>query len=599
MHRDFLKNKADSEKGAAMIVLLVFVFFITLSVVLGIVAPILKEFAIAENNIKSKQSYFLAESGIEDAAYRIKNTMQIDSSENIVLGTYSATTTIVSVGSDQKQISSAGDVNNRARKSNMILNTAAGVAFNYGVQTGDGGLDMLGSSGVNGNVYANGPITGSSSSFITGSATSVGNGAEVKVLDAEAYGNTAGTIRCGNISPVAQKFTAGSTDFISKISLISGRTSAFDCNLTIKIVNDNSGIPGTTVFSSATIPSSGISASLASQKFNLNSYSQIVSGSSYWIVFTTDGSTSSSKYFMFRQITPTPYGPLPHGFYVNTSGTWSSSYDRAILFSLYKGGLIGTIAGSSGSIWNPIHVGTSGNGNAYANTVNYANVTGTLNCQNGTGNNKSCDTSLPDPTPGVFPISDEKIEEWKSEAEAGGTVSSYSLGGSSTQTLGPKKIDGDLTVSGSATLKVTGTLYVTGNISVSGSGKIKLDTSYGSNSGVIVSDGRITISGSSPVSGSGTTGSYMIAVTTSNCPTDSSCSSNNAVNVSGSAGAVALYAPFGTINFTGSASAKTAVGYRVTLSGSTTLNYETGLANLSFNSGPSGSWSISSWKETE
>jgi hypothetical protein len=87
----------------------------------------------------------------------------------------------------------------------------------------------------------------------------------------------------------------------------------------------------------------------------------------------------------------------------------------------------------------------------------------------------------------------------------------------------------------------------------------------------------------------------MLALTTSFC--DSSFCSNDAIDVSGSAGSVVLYAANGTIEFTGSASAKEAVGYKMKLSGSANVTYESGLANQNFVSGPSGAWNISSWKE--
>jgi hypothetical protein len=62
---------------------------------------------------------------------------------------------------------------------------------------------------------------------------------------------------------------------------------------------------------------------------------------------------------------------------------------------------------------------------------------------------------------------------------------------------------------------------------------------------------------------------------------------------------VVLNAQNGTISFTGSASAKEATAHKMSLSGSTTVNYESGLANMNFNSGPSGTWNVNSWKEIE
>lgn len=154
-----------------------------------------------------------------------------------------------------------------------------------------------------------------------------------------------------------------------------------------------------------------------------------------------------------------------------------------------------------------------------------------------------------------------------------------------------------MTVGGSGIMTVTGTLWITGNLTVNGSGILKLASTYGSSSGVIVVDGRVTIAGSSPVNGSGTSGSYIMITSLSDCPVSSSCSGANAIDISGSAGAVVLVAQNGTINFSGSASAKQATGYAINLSGSTVVTYESGLANMNFTSGPSGSWNVDSWQE--
>ena len=239
-------------------------------------------------------------------------------------------------------------------------------------------------------------------------------------------------------------------------------------------------------------------------------------------------------------------------------------------------------------------------GTAKASTVNYVSVSGSLYCATGLHNNKSCDTSQSAATPQPWPVSDSNIDSWKATALAGGTqTGNLSLGGVTVQSLGPKKIVGDVAVSGSAILNVTGTLWITGNLTVSGAGRVRLDSSFGSGDGIIIVDGRVTIAGSSPISGSGTTGSYIMVVSLSDCPTSSSCGSAKAIDISGAAGAVVLVAQNGTIAFSGSASAKQATGYAISLSGATTVSYESGLADMSFSSGPSGSWSVTSWRETE
>lgn len=188
-----------------------------------------------------------------------------------------------------------------------------------------------------------------------------------------------------------------------------------------------------------------------------------------------------------------------------------------------------------------------------------------------------------------FPISSEQIINWKNSAVSGGISSgNYNLSGSQTATLGPKKITGNLTLSNNAVLTLTGTLWVQGNISLSNSAKIILHSSYGGNSEVVVSDGAFSTSNSANYQGAGT-GSYVVLVTTS--------SSGNAISISNSAGSLIAYAPNGTASISNTARLNQLTANRINMTNSSVLNYETGLSNVNFSSGPSGGWTISEWKE--
>lgn len=579
---NFFKNK--NEKGGAMITFLVFVFSITLSIVLGIVAPMIKEFAVAENSVKSKQSYFLAESGIEDAAYRIKNSIQIDGSETITLDGFSVVTSITDIGSNQKQISSSGDVGNRNRNLSLTLDVATGTAFNYGVQVGEGGLSMT-SATINGNVYANGPIVGTGSSTITGSATS----ATSPGLTADQVNDT-GTPshdvvfgNSNNTQDIAQSFEVSNTDAVSKIELYIKKTGSPN-NATVRVVNDSGGLPKGSTIATGTLSSSSVATSYGWIPVSFNTNPSLSIGTTYWIMI--DASNSSSKYYTIgANVNGYSSGITKIGKKPNTWNNNSPS-NLDYFFKVYTGGIAGLVT-SSGGKWNPIDIG----GDSRANTVSYTNTTGDIYCQTATDNNKPCTFTQPDPEYQVFPISDANIDEWKQVAEDGGIhTGNYSVNWSGGS-LGPQKIDGNLSVSGGGTLNVTGPLWVTGTISLSGGGTISLDPSYGTKDGLLISDGTISIGGGGNATGSGVSGSYIVMITTS--------SSSNAASLSGGAGAVVLFAPNGTIDISGGASLKEATGYAVTIGGGATLTYESGLADLDFDSGPSGSWSIASWKETE
>lgn len=583
-----INKKLNTSKGAAMMIIVLFFVFISLTILVGIITPTLREFKIAGTTSNSKSAYFLAESGVEDALYRIKNNKQIGASEVLTLGSVTTTTTVTTVGSNQKQIDSLGDSTSNQRKVSLLLNTSVGVSFNYGVLAGQGGIDLNGSGTINGNVYANGPITGDSSAIITGTAIS-GNSPAVSTDQNNGSGVPSSNVTFANANStqdIAQSFQVSTSSPLNKIQLYLKKVGS-PSNATVKIVNDSSGNPGTTVIATGTLNASTVTTSYGWIDISFTTNPLLSVGTTYWVVI--DAVTSSSKYYIIG---------ANNGSYGNGLGkigqspsTWNNTTPSGLdyYFNIYLGGINGLIAGSSGSQWNQLHVGTV-SGTAQAHTVNYTNSTGNIYCQDGTGNNKSC-INQSDPLYQSFPVSDANITQWQTDALSGGTYSGdYNVGWAGA-TLGPKKIDGNLTVSGGGTLTLTGNLWVTGNIVLNGGGTIKLSSSYGTDDAVIITDGTITISGGGHATGSGTTGSYIMMLTTS--------FSTSAASVSGGAGAVIVYAQNGTINISGGASLKEATGYRITVSGGSSITYESGLTNNNFSSGPSGTWSVASWQETQ
>ncbi|MEI7764952.1 MAG: choice-of-anchor R domain-containing protein [bacterium] len=588
--KDFKKIKKNS--GAAMLIAVIFLIFISLAIVGGIAVPSVREYKITSESINSKKSYFLAESGIEDAFYRIVTNKPISNSETINLDSNSTTTTITTNG-NRREIVSLGDVLNYERKVDLALTAGSGVSFNYGIQVGQGGIDLQGSAGINGNVYANGPITGSTSSFITGTAISA-NSPALNADQSNGAGAPEYNVIFGNANAtqdIAQSFKLYTSSPLNKVQLYVKKIST-PSDIVVKVVNDVNGSPGNTVYASGTLTSTS-SYGWVDVYFTTNPL--LNTNTTYWLV--VDASTSSSKYFTIGASNVGYDNGI--GKIGQQGGVWSSTTPAGLdyFFKIYLGGVYGLIQGSSLSQWNQLSIGTGGTGSAQAHTVNYTEATGLIYCQSGVGNNKSC-TAQADPAYIPYPISDDNITKWKKDAELGSTYTgNYNTPGYGSSSMGPKMITGDLIVSGSHTLNVTGTIYVKGNVTVSGSAKIVLDDSYGNNSGIIVSDGWLNLEGSGQLNGDGQTGSYILFTTTSNC--DKSFCAHNAIDISGSAGSVVLNAQNGTIYFTGSASAKEAVGYKMVLDGSTKVSYESGLANLNFSSGPTGGWEVGSWKETE
>ena len=584
----------ESERGYVAILSLLFFTAISAVILIGLVRPVLASHESVKAQIATTQAFLVANSAAEDALYRLKNEMDLDASVTLTLLTGEAEIAVADTG-DEKQITVNSAMGDFERTLEVVFEQGEGTNFNYGLQVGTGGLSLSGSAGVVGNVYANGDITGSGSAYVSGSAT-VANTSDPTAAESNgtvfppAYDITFG----GNTTPqdAAQSFQVSTTTAVTSVRFyIKKSTNNWMNNVTVRLTTDSSGKPSKTTLTSATLSATQVTTSYNFISIPLASAQSLTPGTTYWVVLDT--STTWGSYYSLGASSAT------YATGVGKTGTWSSSSGGTwndtspsgldIYFDIYVGGDTGLI--------DDVDVGGSG-GDAWAHEINDSNISGTAYCQASSNNNKACDTSLPDPVEQPFPISDGNIDDWKAQAEAGGiTNGNVSYTGSAQATLGAQKIVGNLTVGNSAVVTITGTIYVTGNVTVDGSGVLKLSSSFGENSGVLVADGRVSNGGSGRFQGSGISGSYILVVTTSNCPDGGSCSGNPAINASGSAESTVFNAQNGTINFAGSAHTKQATAKRIVMSGSGTITYEDGLADMSFSSGPSGAWNLSSWEE--
>ncbi len=579
-----LKNykKLKTNKGAAMMVLVIFTLFISLTIIFGIVTPAVREFQVANYSFESKQTYFMAESGMEDVFYRIKNNRLVDASEVLTNGSTSTTTTITNVGSNQKEISSLADTNTFQRKVNMVLDAGVGTSFFYGMQAGIGGIVLSNTAGIIGNVYSNGPINASNSAYVTGSAVSA-NGQSPTVDQSNGSGVPSSDNIFGNATStedIAQSFQLSATNYLSSAQLYIKKSGSPSSGV-VTIRTSSSSRPSGTILATGTLSSSLVSPNYGWVNVTFTSSPQLTAGTTYWL--TIDSASSSSNYYIIGG-SPASYSSGTAKIGRVSSSTWAqlgSSTD--LFFSVSTGGAFGSISG--------LIVGTSGTGDASSHSVTGSTVAGTIYCQTGSGNNKSCNTSQADPVPQNFPVSDQNIADWKDLALAGGTSSGLNLSGSTVQTIGPKKINGNITLSNNAILNTTGVLWVTGDVSISNSSKFRVDASMGANGGIIIVDGTVTTSNSAVFSGSGTTGSYMMVISTN--------TGNSAIQISNSAGSVILIAPYGGVMLSNTASANQITANRITLSNSATVTYNSGLVNAGFSTGPSGGWNVASWKEAQ
>lgn len=157
----FLNKKApDKEKGAALLLSTILILSVSLIISLGLSSLTFHSLISTRNKIKSIQSYYAAEAGIEDSLLRIKNEMQFSSPNTLIIGDSSTSIEISEelIGGSWT-ITGQGDTNNRIRKLTVdYIGTSDEVSFYYGAQAGEGGIEMGNNAQIIGNVYSNGSI---------------------------------------------------------------------------------------------------------------------------------------------------------------------------------------------------------------------------------------------------------------------------------------------------------------------------------------------------------------------------------------------------------------------------------------------------------
>ena len=216
------------------------------------------------------------------------------------------------------------------------------------------------------------------------------------------------------------------------------------------------------------------------------------------------------------------------------------------------------------------------------------NTAGTNSCTFGTTSTTS-DAIVPLP----FPVTSTMITDWKNDAEAGGVIiGDVSI--SSATSLGPIKIDGNLTVEIGETLTLNGTVWVTGTSLLRNSATLRLDEGYGDLSGVLISDGTVQIRNLVTLKGTTSPSSFFTLIGTSSSIDES----NAAMDVKNNADGAILFTPNGLMVLHNNTNLVEVTAYKLLLH-KTTLIYEVGLQDIRFTSGPSAGWTVTRWREVK
>ena len=276
-----------------------------------------------------------------------------------------------------------------------------------------------------------------------------------------------------------------------------------------------------------------------------------------------------------------------------------------------NGSILPAKGGDKGIIDDTVIVANNGNRieglqvgqNAKAHTCKDSIITGSLTYVAG-GSIENCvagetiDSQPNEILPKDLPISQDQIDRWKQDAEEGGVIEGdYEIPIGVTVNLGLKKITGNFTINNNATLNMTGVVWVVGNLAVMNGSTIKLDhSSFGSLSGMIITDGKVEVRPGAVLQGSGEPESYLLLLSTN---PEISDTTSPAIDVDNNADAAIFYASEGLIVMRNNIQAREVTGYKVYLDNNAEIIYESGLEEASFTSGPGGSWELANWREIE
>lgn len=554
--------------------------------------------------VTAEKATAIAEAGLDKAVASLnKSSGSYTGESETSLGDGSYSVTVTTKDASTRVIKATGYIPNKTnpkvkREISIQTSKGDGFAFNYGMQVGEGGINMANGAIINGSVYSNGSISTGNSARITGDVYVAGGvqpdpDQQSDCTDTNCSDFIFGKNVFGNMQlDAAQSFKPSTEGVINKVSL---KLKKFGSppDLTIRILGDNNGKPNKTVKASGILYANLVSPNYGFIDVSFTSPPTLDDNTTYWIMIDTCGNSTSdcsggSNYWAWSSDSAQGYTNGVMKWSPNWNATnpvWNANTGD-LGFKTFMGGVATTLSMSNGSrVDGNVHVNTitGGNGVTINGNVYFQNLDSGITV-NGTKYPNS-----DDPSPGVFPISDANITDWKNQAEAAGVTTGNVTGGNGCHlNLGPGKIVGNISLGNGCILTVKSPLWITGNFSSGNSPTIKLDSSAGSGSGMIIVDGTLHFANGADVQGSGTTGSYLMMLTTY----DSTSNGIAAIDTGNGSVSGILYAPKGIINLANGASFKEMTGWGISMGNSAVLNYETGLANIFFSSGPSGSYSL-------
>lgn len=161
------------KKGQAVLTTLIVLFSLAFLVALRSATLVSGEFGRSSVLQTSQESFFSAESALEDVLYRSSRGFPVGTSETVVVHGESVPIT-VSASGGAVTVSATGTKPNSARAVSLTASQGQNAGFFYGIHAGSAGFSMASNSEVRGDVFSNASVAGGSNSRIVGNANAVG-----------------------------------------------------------------------------------------------------------------------------------------------------------------------------------------------------------------------------------------------------------------------------------------------------------------------------------------------------------------------------------------------------------------------------------------
>lgn len=186
-------KQINQQQGAAMLFFIMF-FVVTASALTFMLSRSAgSDMFLVSSLVSSKQAYLTAESGLEDVVFRTisGDTVSSTTTLNSLVG-IATTSVIYNSVTDIYTVRSVAKVGRTNKIDVVELSAGAGTAFNYGLQAGNGGFELVNSASITGNAFANGEIEGQGSSMVYGDVISAGPTGAIREITAtgSAWANT-------------------------------------------------------------------------------------------------------------------------------------------------------------------------------------------------------------------------------------------------------------------------------------------------------------------------------------------------------------------------------------------------------------------------